>query len=90
MMKIVVACIESGVIQVDRNHFSVDGLGVDDEINHNKGLFLGESLLELNLHSILPVVNHDLLRGRSFGEVCLNCRINWFVPLIKLCIALRF
>jgi hypothetical protein len=47
-------------------------------------------LLELNLHSILPVVNHDLLRGRRFGEVCLNCLINWFVPLIKLCIALRF
>ncbi len=82
MMKIIVACIESGVIQVNRDHFSVDCLRVDDQINHHKWLFLGEGLLEFDLHSVLPVVNHNFLRRGDLGEVCLDCRINWFVALI--------
>jgi hypothetical protein len=59
-------------------------LGVDNEIYHDKWLFLWESLLELHLHSILPIINDNFLRSGSLGNTCLNCRVHRFATLNQL------
>lgn len=65
-MQVVITCVQSAAIQVNLNDFSVDCLGVYHQIYHYKRLFLGESLLEDNLHPILPVINNNLLLGGRF------------------------
>lgn len=61
VLQIKVTSIESTFIQINLKHFSINCLLIYDKINHNKWLFLGVSLLEFDLHTILPIVNHNLL-----------------------------
>ncbi len=40
VLEVIMTCVECAVVQVDWDHFAVDGLGVDNEIYHDKWLFL--------------------------------------------------
>lgn len=61
VLQIKVTSIESTFIQINLKHFSINCLLIYDQIDQNKWLFLGVSLLEFDLHTILPIVNHNFL-----------------------------
>ena len=61
VLQIVVSSVQCAVVKIDLNDFAVNSFVVYHQSNNHNRFFCYNSLLEHNLHAVLPVVDDDFL-----------------------------